>query len=114
MKLNNNQIKSIRAVESMLIKSLEIDLSNTFHLSRMLNSGQVIAALKDSSKRAFNWSLYVEFIRPIYLYLEYVNNYLSLSKMSQHRDTNEDLLYETIQKGKAVVNALNKTKFFIR
>jgi len=107
MKLSDHQIKTIRFVESTLISVLQVDINNTFHTARLLNVELVINALKDDSKRAFHWSLYLEFIRPVYTYLEYTNNYLSIEKMAEHNDIDEDLLYATIQEGRSVLNALN-------
>lgn len=107
MKLSEHQIKTIRFVESTLITALDVDLYNTYHTSKLLNKKSVIQALKDDKKRSFHWSLYLEFILPMYTYLEYTNNYLTVSKMAEHKDIDEDQLYVVIKKGITVLDALN-------
>jgi hypothetical protein len=107
MKLSDYQIKKIRDVENFLVKALNVDLNNTYHTARMLHIEKVIDVLKDHEKRALNWSLYIEFIRPVYFYIEFTNNYLNIKTMADQRDIDKDILTATVEQGKLVINALN-------
>lgn len=116
--LSAQQKQHFRDVESLLIGELHIDKDDSFHIARMLNCFKCLQILETCVLPVYCKKIYTDLVYPVYLYLEYSNNYLSLKTMINDRDcfgydsVDEALpeIEQLVSKGRAILNGLNENK----
>ncbi|AUR86433.1 hypothetical protein NVP1084O_226 [Vibrio phage 1.084.O._10N.261.49.F5] len=103
MKFSESYIKNVRECESALIKYINIDTENAIHLSLLTDERNCKAALYHNSHL-------LEFyptVRKMYIYLDWVNNYLNPETMAEDYGVSSEMMCVLINEGKAVLNKLN-------
>lgn len=100
-------IKHIRTIEASLIESQNVDIHNCYHTVKMLNVISCKNSLKDCVLSVYCQSIYDRFIYPIYFYLEYANNWLTLDNFSIYIDKSIEECRSIIEEGKNILNSIN-------
>ena len=105
--LSKEQAQDIRAIEIKVKDALSFDDNNTFDIGRkMLREKLTNAALIDCVASKYCIKMYNTFIYPMYFYLEYTNNYLTVTKIAEHYEIEENIANVFIETGKNVINSL--------
>lgn len=106
--LTPEKIEHIRELESTLKQCLDFDETNSFDIAKMLNKEDVINILKDRLFKVYAWRLYDTYLYPIYAYLEYTNNYLTMQKFALDYGFEGSFASSLITEGKNRLDQLNK------
>ena len=105
--LTVEQSQDIRSIETSVKFNLNYDENNCFHIGKiMLNEKRIANHLNNYIAPNYIKSLYNAFIYPMYFYLEYRNNYLTVAKIAEHYEIEEDIANVFIETGKNVINSL--------
>ena len=102
--LNQNICEHFHQVESKLYESLNADRNNTMHTALFLDKRNCKAHLSDCVAASYIQSIYEDFIYPVYAYLEWVNNYLTLEKFCRDHGFKEKQALKLIDLGKNILN----------
>jgi len=107
MVINKDVVKYIRAIEASLIESQSIDLNNCYHTAKFLNVEQCKDSLKHCVLSKYCISVYLKYILPMYFYIEYINNYLTIEKIASDQGIPACNAEQLIAKGKEILNTIN-------
>jgi len=89
--------KYIRSTENHLIRILKVDIHNCFHTARLMNIKKCFKAIAlNVTPPVFHQSVYSAYVYPLYCYLEYLNNFISLQHFADcsnlHLQNAQDLI----------------------
>ena len=98
------QAESFHSVEAVLVSSLNIDIANSEHLSKFLNKNMCHFALIECVCPKYCISIYDQFIYPVYCYLEYINNFLTVSRFAEWYGVDEEEVHTLIECGKQILD----------
>ena len=104
LELNQNTCEHFHSVESSLYASLNADRNNTMHTALFLDKRNCMAHLSECVSPSYVQAIYNDFIYPVYVYLECVNNYLSIGKFCDDHNFTQDQALNLIELGKKVLN----------
>lgn len=99
------QAESFHSVEDALVSSLNIDIDNSYSVSKFLNKTMCHSALIECVCPKYCISIYDQFIYPVYCYLEYTNNFLTVSRFAEWYGVDEDEAHTLIECGKQVLDS---------
>jgi len=105
--INKDVIKHIRAVESSLKNSLNYDEFNCYHYAKMLDKTNCENLLSECVLSKYCISIYNKFIYPMYIYIEFTNNFLSYNCFAEHMNLTVDTAKQLINNGRAILNCIN-------
>lgn len=114
LSLTKTDFNNARELETILISKLNIDVNNTFETIEMIRKYNKIEPLLSIVMfPSYCQALYEEIVFPVYVYIEYTNNYLTTSKMFEHLECldlfeDEEQLKSYIDKGRTMLNLWNK------
>lgn len=105
--LTTEEAQDIRTLETNVKFNLNFDDTNCFHIGKiMLNEKRITNHLNNYVCPNYIKALYNSFIYPMYFYLEYTNNYLTVERIAEHYKIEEDIANVFIETGKNVINEL--------
>lgn len=104
LELNQNTCEHFHSVESALYASLNADRNNTMHTALFLDRRNCLAHLSECSVPSYVQAIYTDFVYPVYAFLEYANNYLSIGKFSEDHGFTEEQALIITAKGKKILN----------
>jgi len=84
MKIDKMTAKYIRNVECILIESRSVDVDNCYHIAKMMHTRRCINDLD----LLFNKGIYTKYVYPLYCYIEYINNFLTLERFASVSEIN--------------------------
>lgn len=108
MNITKQQITHIRTVEASLLGSQKVDRSNSYHNIKMLNKVACLSALNDCVLSKYCKSIYTRFIYPIYMYLEYTNNFLTYESFAEHMKISVDKAKRIVNTGASILETINR------
>lgn len=113
MIINKDVIQHIRAIEAKLKEELSYDECNSFDIAKMFHKQMCYDVLKDCVLSKYCISIYEKYIFPVYVYLDYVNNYLTIDKFlidynnNQLIELDKKQVKQLIDNGKTILNTIN-------
>lgn len=107
MNITKEKAQDIRSVESALIAGFNLDINDqSFPFSKLFNDKLCTDQLSECAAPNYCKSIYLAFIAPIYFYLEYRNNYLTVGKIAEHNEMSESDAQLLINNGRNLLNEL--------
>lgn len=111
MEITKELAQDIRSVESKLIEEFNLDVRDqSFKFNLLFNDDKCTSILKDCVVPLYCQRIYKDFIKPIYFYLEWVNNYISVECIADHHDLTKKQALALIDNGRYILNTLNKVE----
>lgn len=108
MIINKDVKKHIRAVESKLFEELQIDTNDqSAPYYKLLNVDRCSDILSDCVLSKYCISIYKKYIMPMYFYIEYANNYLTVEKIASDYSLPACNMEQLINTGKTILNTIN-------
>ena len=105
--ISKEQAQDIRSLETNVKFNLNYDENNCYHIGKiMLNESRIKNHLNNYVMPNRTKFLYNTFIYPMYFYLEYTNNYLTVAAIAEHYEIEKDIASVFIETGKNVINSL--------
>jgi O-glycosyl hydrolase len=104
LELNQNTCEHFHSVESALYASLNADRNNTIHTALFLDKRNCMVHLSECVASSYVQAVYNDFIYPVYVYLEWANNYLSIGKFCEDHKFTEKQALKLIALGKKILN----------
>tara|TARA_R110000744_G_scaffold380568_1_gene503213 strand:- start:1706 stop:2068 length:363 start_codon:yes stop_codon:yes gene_type:complete len=105
--LSKEQAQDIRSLDVSIKFNLNFDKNNCYHIGKiMLNENRVNNHLYNYVMPKHARHLYDAFIYPMYFYLEYTNNFLTVDRIAEHYEIEADIASVFIETGKNVINSL--------
>jgi hypothetical protein len=105
--LTSEKAQDIKAIELNIKATFNYDEFNTYHIkSIMLNELKVFNHLNEMVLPNYVKRLYKSFIYPMYFYLEFTNNYLTVEKIANDYGLGLDTTQALILKGRGTINKL--------
>jgi len=99
--------KSFRSIEALLMAELDYDQHNSEHVVRLLNKAKCEDILSTCVLNQYCTTIYNDLIYPIYMYLEYVNNFLTVDRFASYRGISSEDAQDYIVQGASYLNELN-------
>jgi hypothetical protein len=99
--------KSFRSIEALLHAELDYDQHNSEHIVKMLNKKKCEKILSTCVLNKYCTMIYNDLVYPIYMYLEYVNNFLTSRRFADYLELDHDHAKEMIILGKKYLDEIN-------
>lgn len=111
MEITKELSQDIRSVESKLIEEFNLDIRDqSFKFNWLFNDDKCNNVLKDCVAPLYCQRIYKDFIKPIYFYLEWRNNYISVECIADHHDLTREQALALVDNGRYILNTLNKVE----
>ena len=106
MNIDKMTAKYIRNVECILIESRSVDVDNCYHIAKMMRTHKCINDLD----LLFNQGIYKKYVYPLYCYIEYINNFLTVERFASVSEINYEYAQELVNIGREVHKQLIQYK----
>jgi hypothetical protein len=99
--------KSFRSIEALLHAELDFDQDNSEHIARLLNKAKCEEILSNCVLNKYCTIIYNDIIYPVYMYLEYINNFLTVDRFAGCMGVSSEDAQDYIVQGASYLNELN-------
>ena len=99
--------KSFRSIEALLMEELNYDQHNSEHIVRLLNKAKCEEILFNCVLNKYCTIIYNDIIYPVYMYLEYVNNFLTVDRFASYIGISSEAAQDYIGIGASYLDKLN-------
>lgn len=104
MQLNQNICEHFHQVESKLFESLNIDKNSAYQYGMLLDKKNCLKHLDGCVAASYVQKIYLDLVYPVYVYLDWINNYLTIEKFCSDTCLYNSLALELINKGKKIID----------
>jgi hypothetical protein len=99
--------KSFISIEALLMAELDYDQHNSEHIVRLLNKAKCEDILSTCVLNQYCTTIYIDLVYPIYMYLEYINNFLTVDCFAAYMDIELEAAQDYIGIGASYLDKLN-------